>query len=104
MHSAHVPFILCSIFLLLLDFVFVVSLFCSLFNFSNHLLFNFCFIRFFCFSLLIVSLFKEKRFNSDPGLYSRYFDPAVLDVQELSSSSMQVNKHNTSDFTDFVLV
>ncbi len=56
------------------------------------------------------SLFKRKRFNSDPGLYSRYFDPVVCEVpvvpavQEISSSSMQVNKHHTSDCTDFVLV
>ncbi len=30
-----------------------------------------------CSTFILRSLFKRKRFNSDPGLYSRYFDPAV---------------------------
>jgi hypothetical protein len=28
-----------------------------------------------CSTFVHYSLFKRKRFNSDPGLYSRYFDP-----------------------------
>ncbi len=42
----------------------------------------------------------RKVFSSIPGLYSRYFDPVIQEP----SSSMQVNKHHTSDFTVFVLV
>jgi hypothetical protein len=38
-----------------------------------YLLFVFCFI---------VHCSKDKIFNSDPGLYSRYFDP-VVHVQQL---------------------
>jgi hypothetical protein len=45
----------------------VVHLFCSLLDF----------LSFFVQHLFHCSLFKRKRFNSDPGLYSRYFDPAV---------------------------
>jgi hypothetical protein len=45
---------------------------CSIFI---QVLFVFCFIRFFCF--FIVHCSREKIFNSDPGLYSRYFDSAV---------------------------
>jgi hypothetical protein len=41
-------------------FIIVVSLFCLLFDFPIHLLFDFCFIRFFCFSLFIVCCSKEK--------------------------------------------
>jgi hypothetical protein len=98
-HSAHVPVISCSILLLLLDLLllFVYFVHCSTFA---HSLFDFCLISFFC-SLFIV---RKEIFNSDPGLYSRYFDLAVPVVQELSSLSMQVNKHHTSDCTDFVLV
>ncbi len=72
------------------------------------------FILFIC-SILICSMFDfisffvvpKKRFNSDPGLYSRYFDPAdqqLYRCTRIPSSSMQVNKHHTSDCTDFVLV
>jgi hypothetical protein len=46
-------------------FIIVVHLFCSLFDFDS-----FAFHR----SLFVV---QRKRFNSDPGLYSRYFDPVV---------------------------
>jgi hypothetical protein len=57
--------------LLLFNFFVVVRLlfeFCSSFV---QLLFSFDSFTFLC------SLFVEKRFNSDLGLYSRYFDPAV---------------------------
>jgi hypothetical protein len=90
----------------------VVRLLCSLFNFLFivcSILFS---IWFFAFhnSLFRCSKERKKRYNYDPGLYSRYFDPVVHEVpvvpavQEISSSSMQVNKHHTSDCTDFVLV
>jgi hypothetical protein len=52
--------------------------------------------------LFFVRCSKEKRFNSDPGLCSRYFDP--LQVNLRTTSSMQVNKHHTADCTDFFLV
>ncbi len=45
---------------------------CSIFI---KVLFVFCFIWFFC--IFIVHCSKEKIFNSDPGLYSSYFDSAV---------------------------
>jgi hypothetical protein len=38
------------------------------------------FISFFVRLLFPSSLFKRKRFNSDPGLYSRYFDPVGREV------------------------
>ncbi len=44
---------------------------CSLFIVVIHL---FCSCSIF---IILCSLFKRKRFNSDPGLYSRYFDPVV---------------------------
>jgi hypothetical protein len=57
----------CSIILLLFDFH----------SSFVHLLFNFCFhsilLLFHC-SLFVMN---KKIFYSDPGLYSRYFDPAV---------------------------
>jgi hypothetical protein len=61
-----------------------------------------------CFFAFKCSLFKRKGFNSDRGLYSRHFDPVVREVPVVPAvqkiSSMQVNKHHTSDCTDFVLV
>jgi hypothetical protein len=83
------------------DLLLLFVYFCSLFNFSIQLLFDFCFHLILLFFIVHCPLFKRKRFYSDPGLYSRYFDPVV---QEVPSSSMQVNKHHTSDCTDFVLV
>jgi hypothetical protein len=56
----------CSLLLLLFVILFVARLFRSSFV---RLLFSFDSL------LFIVSLFKRKRVNSDPGLYSRYFDP-----------------------------
>jgi hypothetical protein len=71
-HSTHVPVISYR-------FIIVVFLFCSVFDF----LFTFCLTLFplnsFAFSSFI-ALFKEKRFNYDPGLYSRYFDPVQVPV------------------------
>jgi hypothetical protein len=87
-HSAHVPVISCIIYYYYSVYFVVVWLF-------FHVLFKFCSIRLFC------SLFIRKIFNSDPGLYSRYF---ALVVKKLPSPSMQVNKHHTSDCTVFVLV
>ncbi len=55
----------------------------------------FVFVWFFC-SLFII---PKKIFSSNPGLYSRYFDPIIQEP----SSSMQVNKHHTSNCTIFVL-
>jgi hypothetical protein len=65
--------------------------FCSIYfivvRFFIEFLFVFCstfdFIQFFAFSLFIVRCSKEKIFNSDPGLYSRYFDPVVCEVPPL---------------------
>jgi hypothetical protein len=70
-HSAHVPvnhvvFYYCCLFILFV----VRPLFILLFNFCYHLI-----ILLFIYSLF---MFKEKNIYSDPGLYSRYFDPAVL--------------------------
>ncbi len=100
MHSAHVPDISCSILLLLLDLLllFIYFVCCLTFHsFFVRLLFHLVLLL----SFIYCSLFKRKIFDSDPGLYSRYF---VLAVQETSSSSMQVNKQRTSDCNDFVLV
>jgi hypothetical protein len=57
-HSIHVPVISCSILLSLLDFIIVVRLFCSLFDFSVHLLFDFGSNSILCFSLFCC--LKEK--------------------------------------------
>ncbi len=57
----------CSIILLLFDFHSLLFIFCLTFVFYSILL------------LFIVHcfLFMRKLFNSDPGLYSRYFDPII---------------------------
>jgi hypothetical protein len=100
-HNAHVPVILCIILLLLFYYFVVVRL---LFDFV-HLLFNS--FAFHC------SLFMRKIFNSDPGLFSRYFDPVpivrevpVPEVREVlvHHHLCKSNKHHTSDCTAFVLV
>jgi hypothetical protein len=82
-------------------FIIVFCLLCSLFEFSRSSFVRLLFHLIFCFFIVHCSLFKRKIFDSDLGLYSRYFDPVV---QEPSSSSIQVNKHHTSDCTDFILV
>ncbi len=64
------------LFVVALLLIVVIHLFCSLLDFINSL-FDFCFI---------VRCSKEERFNFDPGLYSRYFDPVqvpVVHVQQL---------------------
>jgi hypothetical protein len=38
------------------------------------------FVQPFAFIHIRCLLFKRKRFNSDPGLYMRYFDPVVCEV------------------------
>jgi hypothetical protein len=76
-------FMLCIVFMCQLYcvlFTVVVHLFCSLFDFHSIFCSTFVLIRFFCFSFIHCSLFKSKRFNSDPRLYSRYFDPVVHEV------------------------
>jgi hypothetical protein len=57
----------CSIYLIIVQLLFE---FCSSFV---RLLFSFDYFAF-SLSLLVV---QRKKFNSDPGLYSRYFDPVV---------------------------
>ncbi len=68
-HNARVPVISCSILLLLFNFHLSFV----------RLLFDFVFIRFFAFNCFLAhcSLFKRKLFNSNPGLYSRYFNHTV---------------------------
>jgi hypothetical protein len=84
----HVEFhFCCSIVLLLLDFYLILFDFCFPFDsFAFH-----------------CSLFMRKIFNSDPGLYSRYFDPVVREVP-VHHHLCKSNKHHTSDCTIFVLV
>jgi hypothetical protein len=65
-HYRYLLFIYCAH----LFFV-VVNLFCSLFDYSFILLFDFISHQFF------VLLLKEKKNNSDPELVFRYFDPVV---------------------------
>jgi hypothetical protein len=83
-HSAHVPVISCSILLLLFDF---------------HSILLFDSFAFYC-SLFI---FQRKRFSSDPGLYSKYFDPVVRE-EPVHHRLCKSNKHHTLDCTVFVLV
>jgi hypothetical protein len=102
--DTHDLFMLCIVFMCSLYrglFIIVVRLFCSCFDLYSFFCSTFVLIRLFCFHC---SLFKRKRFKSDPGLYSRYFDPAVPVVQEISSSYMQVNKHHNSECNGIVLV
>jgi hypothetical protein len=58
-------------------FIIVVRLFCLLFDFSRSSFVRLLFHLILCFFIVIVSLFKERRLRSDPGSYSRDFDPAV---------------------------
>ncbi len=60
----------CSIILLLSDFHLILFIFCSTFVFHLNLF----------VSIFHCSLFMRKILNSDPGLYSRYFDPIVCEV------------------------
>ncbi len=78
--DTHDLFMLCIVLMCQLYhivFIIVVRFLCLLFEFS----FIFCstFVSFDSFAFYC-SLFKKKRFNSDPGLYSRYFDPVVCEV------------------------
>ncbi len=54
-----------------------------------HLLFDLCFLSILLIFIVHCSLFKEKSFNSDPGLYSRYFDP----IQEPVVREVPVHHH-----------
>jgi hypothetical protein len=67
-------FILCILCLCQLSFC---NLLCSLLIVVVHLFRSLLDSHLFLIQLLFhCSLFKRKRFNSDPGLCSRYFDPA----------------------------
>ncbi len=90
-HNAHVPVISCIILLLLFNYFVVVRLsfdFCSSFV---RLCFPFDSFAFHC------SLFKRNIFNSDPGLYSRYFDPVPV-VCEVLVQHHHLCKSNTSSY------
>ncbi len=79
----------------------------------NHVVFYYCcsiilllfnFIQFFSIQFhCLKKWFMRKIFNSDPGLYSRYFDPIVHEVP-VHHNLCKSNKHHTSDCTFFVLV
>ncbi len=84
-------------------FIIVVQFILLLFNFSFVFCSTFVFIQFFCFFIVHCSLLKEKRLNSDPGLYSRHFNPVVREVP-VHHHLCRSNKHHTSDCSDFVLV
>jgi hypothetical protein len=88
-------------------FYYCCSIYFIVVQFSFEFLFVFCstfvFIQFFAFLLFIVHCSKEKIFNSDPGLYSRYFDPVVREVP-VHHHLCKSKQHHTSDCTDFVLV
>ncbi len=85
------------IYLLCYLFVVVDHLFCSLFDYSFILLFNFISHQF-------LVLFVEKN-NSDPELVFRYFDPVVpVQVHLQTHRQYEFNKHHTADSTNFVSV
>jgi hypothetical protein len=85
-------------------FIVVVHLFCSLFDlhlfFVRHL-----FFQFFAFHLFVVHCSKEKDsiliLDCIPGISIPLY---VKCCTRITSPSMQVNKHHTSDCTDLVLV
>ncbi len=85
----------------------IISYCCSIYfivvPISIWLLFDLCFHLILLFFIVHCSLFKEKRCNSEPGLYSRHFDPIVHEVP-VHRHLCKSNKHHTSDCTDFVLV
>ncbi len=69
-------FIICISLFVICYLLFIISLF-VLVIYRCRSLFCSCSILFIlCSTFVLCSLFKRKRFNSDPGLYSRYFDPA----------------------------
>jgi hypothetical protein len=77
-------------------FVIIVHLFCSLFDFSNHVVVRFhssLTLLFHCSSCIV----QREKFNSDPGLCS-----GILILH--TTSSIRVNKHRTADSTNFVFV
>jgi hypothetical protein len=102
--DTHDLFMLCIMLVCQLyrvDLLLFFDLFCSLFDFYSsfvHLLFDFCF-----HSIILLFIVQRKRFNSDPGLYSRYFDSIVREVP-VHHHLCKSNKHHTLDCTDFVLV
>jgi hypothetical protein len=88
-------------------FIVVVHLFCSLFDLHSF----FCSTSILCFSF-VVHCSKEKDsiliLDCSPGisipLYVKYLFNHCTCCTRIPSPSMQVNKHHTSDCTDFVLV
>ncbi len=68
---------MCSCASYIMQYLLLFFCFCFLFDFSFVFCSTFVFIQFLYFFIVHCSLFKEKSFNSDPGLYSRYFDPTV---------------------------
>jgi hypothetical protein len=85
-------------------FIIVVCLFSSLFNF--HSLFDFCsrsILLLFIHSLFVVQKRKDSILilGCIPGILIPLYMKCCT---RIPSPSMQVNKHHTSDCTDFVLV
>ena len=90
-YSLPVFIYLCSLFII------DIILFCSLFDFSSTLLFDFVLLRSFCFSSFFVYCSKEKS-----SILILDCVPGILLLR--TTSFMQVDKHHTADCTDFVLV
>jgi hypothetical protein len=84
-HSVHGP-VKSFILIIIARYLSLLFSICSTIRFSFICSSTFVFIQFFCFLLFIVSLFKEKKFTSDPGLYSRYFNPAVKNTITIYAS------------------
>jgi hypothetical protein len=82
--------------LFLFDYFIVVRLFIRFCSSFFWLVF-----RFFCFSLFIV---WKKNIQFWSWIVFQVFRSCYAIVEEVPSSSMQVNKHHTSDCTIFVLV
>ncbi len=88
------------------DFI-IVARFCSLFDLSFVFCSTFVFIGFFWFLLFIVQREKIQFWSWIVFQVFRShctWSTGSTIVQEVPLSSMQVNKHHTSDCTDFVLV
>ncbi len=84
-HSVHGPVKSC---ILIIIARYLSLLFAILFDYSIfiHLLFDFCFHLILLLFIVHSFVVQRKRFNSDPGLYSRYFDPAVKNTITIYAS------------------
>ncbi len=88
--DTHDLLMLCIEFMCQLNHVLFIVIVCYFVHcltfplFFVWLLFSFNSFAFHC------SLFKRKKFNSDPGLYSRYFDPIQVPVQVPVQVNVQV--------------